>query len=49
MEKHFHSGNEVLGVFLDLQNAFDTISPEHIKSSLLKHGADNDMAEPYYN
>ena len=28
---------------------FDTICPKHIKASLLKHGADPDLAEFYYN
>ena len=29
--------------------AFDTICPKHIKASLLKHGADPDLAEFCYN
>ena len=49
IEKHINSGREVLGVFLDIPAAFDTICREHIKSSLLKHGADEDLAEFYYN
>ena len=49
IEKHINSGREVLGVFLDIQAAFDTICPKHIKVSLLKHGADPDLAEFYYN
>ena len=49
IEKHINSGREVLGVFLDIQAAFDTICPKHIKASLLKHGADPDVAEFYYN
>ena len=47
VEKHINSGCEVLGVFLDIQAAFDTICPKHIKASLLKHGADPDLAEFY--
>ena len=49
IEKHLNQGNEVLGVFLDIQAAFDTICPKHIRASLLKHGADKDLAEWYYN
>ena len=49
IEKHINTGREVLGVFLDIQAAFDTICPKHIKASLLKHGADPDLAEFYYN
>ena len=37
IEKHINSGREVLGVFLDIQAAFDTICPKHIKASFLKH------------
>ena len=49
IEKHKNSGRKVLVVFLDIQAAFDTICPKHIKASLLKHGADPDLAEFYYN
>ena len=35
-------------VFLDIQSAFDLISPEHIKSALLKHGCHPDMVDWYY-
>ena len=45
IEKHFKQGNDVLGVFLYMQTAFDTICPKHMKDSLLKHGVDNDIAE----
>ena len=49
IEKHLSQGREVLGVFLDIQAAFDTICPKHIRDSLLKHGADEDIAYWYYN
>ena len=49
IEKHINSGREVLGVFLHIQAAFDTICPKHTKASLQKHGADSDLAEFYYN
>ena len=48
IEKHINNGEDVLGVFFDIQAAFDTICPKHIKNSLLKHGADGDIAEWYY-
>ena len=38
-----------IGVFLDIQGAFDTISPQHIKRSLLEHGGDKDLVGWYYN
>ena len=47
IEKHINSGREVLGIFI--QAAFDTICPKHNKASFLKHGADPDLAEFYYN
>ena len=34
-----------MGVFLDIQAAFDSITPEHIKRALLKHGCHPDMVE----
>ena len=37
-----------LGVFLDIQAAFDSISPVHIKSRLLRHGCPEEVAEWYY-
>ena len=30
IEKHINSGKEVLGVFLDIQAAFDTICPKPV-------------------
>ena len=49
IEKHIYTGQHAIGVFLDIQAAFDTISPEKIKTELLKYGADEDMAKWYYN
>ena len=37
-----------MGVFLDIQAAFDSIKPEHIKNALLKHGCLPDMVDWYY-
>ena len=37
-----------MGVFLDIQAAFNSIMPEHIKKALLKHGCHPDMVDWYY-
>ena len=37
-----------MGVFLDIQATFDSITPEHIKNALLKHGFPVDMVDWYY-
>ena len=37
-----------MGVFLDIQAAFDSITPEHIKTALLKHACHPDMVDWYY-
>jgi len=37
-----------LGVFLDIQSAFDSIHPGHIKDKLLEHGCPQDAANWYY-
>ena len=37
-----------MGVFLDIQAAFDSITPEHIKNALLKNGCHPDMVDWYY-
>ena len=36
-------------MFLDISTAFDSISPEHIKAQLYKHGGEKDLVEWYYN
>ena len=38
-----------LGLFLDISSAFDSISIDHIKASLLKHNLDPDFVEWYYS
>ena len=48
IEKHILNGEHCMGVFLDIQAAFDSITPEHIKRALLKHGCHPDMVEWYY-
>ena len=38
-----------LGLFLDISSAYDSISIDHIKASLYKHGVDADLVEWYYH
>ena len=47
IEKHIMNNQHTIGVFLDIQAAFDTISPMKIKDSLLKHGGDPIMVGWY--
>jgi len=49
IEKAFADNQHCLGLFLDIQAAFDSINPQHIKNSLLKHGSPEDLAGWYYN
>jgi len=49
IEKHIMEGEYCLGVFLDIQSAFDTIKPEYIAKSLDKHGAPEDLSAWYKN
>ena len=42
-------GNYSLAVFLDIKGAFDTISPEHIRTSLLSYNIDKDIVKWYNN
>ena len=43
------SNRHVIGVSLDIQAAFDSITPETIKNSLLKHNGDKKLVQWYYN
>ena len=38
IENYMNQGKYCIGLFLDIQGAFDTISPTHIKETLLEHG-----------
>ena len=49
IERYIFKKESVLGVFLDISSAFDTIDPTHVKTQLLKHGGDVDMVEWYFN
>ena len=48
IEKHIYNGEHCMGVFLHIQAAIDSITPEHIRRALLKHGCNPDMVEWYY-
>ena len=45
IEKNIYKGAKCVGVFLDISSAFDTISAEKVRSSLYKHGGEEDMVE----
>ena len=45
---HILSGEHSMGVFLDIQAAFDSITPEHINNALHKHGCPEDRVDWYY-
>jgi len=48
IEKHIFNDKIVIGVFLDIQAAFDTIKPQAIVDALIKHGGDPEMVNWYY-
>ena len=48
IEKHIFNEEHVIGVFLDIQAAFDTILPEKVRDSLLLHDGNPDMVNWYY-
>ena len=47
-EEHILNGEHCMGLFLVIQAAFNSITPEHITSALLKHGRHPDMVDCYY-
>ena len=49
IEQNIFFNKHVLAVFLDIQAAFDTISPEKIKSALKEHGINPLVTDRYYN
>ena len=49
IERNIFKRKHVLAVFLDIKSAFDSISPEHIRRSLLNHRAPAMLVEWYYN
>lgn len=48
IEQQLFENSHCLAVFLDISSAFDSISIEHIRDSLLKHNGDPDMVDWYY-
>ena len=49
IEQHIFFNKHVLSEFLDIQAAFDTISPGKIRSSLQEHGINPLIVKGYYN
>ena len=49
IEEFLFDRTHCLGVFLDISSAFDSISIEHIRQSLLDHNGTPDMVEWYYS
>ena len=48
IEKHMSNNEDVIGVFLDIQAAFDTIQPRAIRQALLDHKLNPDIVEWYH-
>ena len=49
IEKNIMENKYCLGIFLDIQSAFDTIKPQYVTRCLKKHGAPDDLHEWYLN
>ena len=49
IERHTTQGKDVLGVFLDIQAAFDTILPNAVRTALLEYNIHPLMVEWYYD
>jgi hypothetical protein len=49
IEKAFHEKTDVIGVFLDISSAFNSMQPHQITSSLMQHGTPDDIARWYEN
>ena len=49
IERQLFNDRHCLGVFLDISSAFDSISIDHIKQSLLLHNGDPEMVEWYHS
>ena len=48
IESFLFQNHYALGVFLDISSAFDSICPDHVRDSLVKHGGDPDLIRWYY-
>ena len=49
IEEWLFARQHCLGIFLDISSAFDSISIDHIRQSLLDHNGTPDMVEWYYS
>ena len=49
IEKFIYKRQHCVGLFLDIQAAFDTISPTHIKTCLTEKNIDPDAVEWYFD
>ena len=49
IEQNIYFGKHVLAVLLDIQAAFDTINPTHIKDALHRKGIPEEITDWYYN
>ena len=49
IEQFLYEGSHCLGLFLDISSAFDSISIDHIKSTLIEHDADPEFVDWYYS
>ena len=49
IEQQLFEDNHCLGLFLDISSAFDSISIQHIKQSLLDHNGDPELVEWYFS
>ena len=49
VERFLLKDEACLAVFLDIQAAFDSIKPEHIKEMLLRYGVEPDLVDWYYH
>ena len=49
IEEFLFKKQHCLAIFLDISSAYDSISIDHIRTSLYKHGVDTDVVEWYYH
>ena len=49
IEEHIYDKKHCLGLFLDISSAFDSISIDHIRTTLLEHNGPSDLVEWYYS
>ena len=48
IEKHMANNEDVIGVFLDIQAAFNTITPTSLKEALTRHNLDDKLVGWYH-